>query len=191
MPYQYQNYQSSYPQYQQNYPQNYQYQNNGNQQGQQVAQVQPQIQPQSQLQSQQPQIVQPQIQNGGLVYVRSLQEAFNYPVAPGTSVTFKDENSPYMYTKTKGFSQLEQPVFDVYRLVKEDTNAQNAPVGSSDAENENKNISVEYVSIEDFNAATSEIERLSDIIKDLQNKVETISKKPASRTKKEEKGDES
>ena len=61
-----------------------------------------------------------QIQNGGFVSVRNIEEAYNYPVAPGNSITFKDENAPYVYTKTKGFSQLDQPVFEKYRLVKEE-----------------------------------------------------------------------
>lgn len=60
-----------------------------------------------------------QIQNGGFVSVHSIQEAFNYPVAPGNSVTFKDENSPYIYVKTKGFSQLEEPIFKKFRLIEE------------------------------------------------------------------------
>ena len=59
-----------------------------------------------------------QIQNTGLVSVRSVEEAYNYPVAPGNSITFKDETQPFVYTKTKGFSPLEQPVFEKYRLVK-------------------------------------------------------------------------
>lgn len=63
---------------------------------------------------------QQQIQNGGLVSVRSINEARNYPVAPGNSVTFKDENSPYIYTKTMGFSQLDRPIFEAFRLIKED-----------------------------------------------------------------------
>lgn len=62
---------------------------------------------------------QPQIQNGGFVSVRNEMEARNYPVAMGASVTFKDENSPYIYTKTMGFSQLDVPKFDKYKLVKE------------------------------------------------------------------------
>ena len=69
-------------------------------------------------QIQQPQ--QPQIQNGGLVSVRNIQEALNYPIAPGNSVMFKDESSPFIYVKTKGFSQLEEPIFEKYRLVKEE-----------------------------------------------------------------------
>lgn len=69
--------------------------------------------------NQQPQ----QIQNGGFVSVRSAQEAFNYPVALGNSVTFKDETAPFIYVKTRGFSQLEEPVFEQFQLVKVD-NAQ-------------------------------------------------------------------
>lgn len=61
-----------------------------------------------------------QIQNGGFVSVRSAQEAFNYPVALGNSVTFKDETAPYIYVKTRGFSQLEEPVFEQFQLVKVD-----------------------------------------------------------------------
>ena len=61
-----------------------------------------------------------QIQNGGFVSVRSETEARNYPVAYGNSVTFKDETAPYVYTKTMGFSQLDRPVFEKYKLVKED-----------------------------------------------------------------------
>lgn len=63
---------------------------------------------------------QPQIQNGGFVSVRNETEARNYPVAPGNSVTFKDESTPYvLYTKTMGFSQFDRPVFEKYKLVKE------------------------------------------------------------------------
>lgn len=63
----------------------------------------------------------PQIQNGGFVSVRSEEEARNYPVAQGTSVTFKNETAPYIYTKTTGFSQLDRPMFEKFKLVKEDT----------------------------------------------------------------------
>ena len=62
---------------------------------------------------------QAQIQNGGFVSVRNETEARNYPVGLGTSVTFKDETAPYVYTKTMGFSQLDVPKFDKYKLVKE------------------------------------------------------------------------
>lgn len=91
-----------YPQYQQYYPQ-------------------PTQQAVAQQQAMQPvqQNVQPQIQNGGFISVRSEAEAKNYPVAPGGSVTFIDENAPYCYTKSVGFSQLDRPTFKRFRLVEE------------------------------------------------------------------------
>ena len=64
--------------------------------------------------------VAPPIQNNGFVLVRSEQEARNYPVAYGNSVTFKDETAPYVYSKTMGFSQLDRPIFEKYKLVKEE-----------------------------------------------------------------------
>jgi hypothetical protein len=63
--------------------------------------------------------MQPQISNG-FISVRSEMEARNYPVGLGNSVTFKDENAPYVYTKTMGFSQLDIPRFEKYKLVKEE-----------------------------------------------------------------------
>lgn len=53
------------------------------------------------------------------VSVRNEMEARNYPIAPGNSITFKDEMAPYVYTKTMGFSQLDRPVFEKYKLIKE------------------------------------------------------------------------
>lgn len=76
----------------------------------------PQMYPQNFQQSQQPQ----QIQNGGFIPVPSEDVARNYPVAPGNSVTFKNENAPYVYTKTMGFSQLDRPIFEKYKLVREE-----------------------------------------------------------------------
>ena len=71
---------------------------------------------------------QPQMAQNGFVSVRNIEEAYNYPVAPGNSITFKDENSPFVYTKTKGFSPLEQPVFEKYRLVKVEEPPQGAQI---------------------------------------------------------------
>ena len=79
---------------------------------------------------QQPQMQQPQpvqqtqqqypIVQGGFVRVRNENEARMYPVAPGNSVTFIDETGPYCYCKTVNMGQLDRPVFEKYRLVKED-----------------------------------------------------------------------
>ena len=82
------------------------------------------------------QMQQPAIQQSGFVLVPSEQEARNYPVAPGNSVTFKDENAPYCYVKTMGFNQLDRPTFERYRLVKEDSHVtpQNALTSANGAE---------------------------------------------------------
>jgi hypothetical protein len=83
---------------------------------------------------------QPQIPNNGagnFVSVPNEMAARNYPIAPGNSVTFIDENSPYCYTKTMGLNQLDRPVFKRYRLVEEQDmpqNAQNAPQASEQAQ---------------------------------------------------------
>lgn len=61
-----------------------------------------------------------QYPQNAFVVVRSEEEARNYPVAVGNSITFRNENEPYCYTKTMGFSQLDRPVFEKYRMVKEE-----------------------------------------------------------------------
>lgn len=59
-------------------------------------------------------------QQSGFVRVQNENEARMYPVAPGSSVTFINENAPYCYTKSVDMSQLDRPKFDKYRLVKEE-----------------------------------------------------------------------
>jgi hypothetical protein len=90
----------NYPQY---YPQYYQ---------------QPQ-QPQQQIQN----LQQQQIQDGGFMVVPSEDIARSYPVAPGKCLTFKIEGKPIVIEKSMGFSQLEAPKIDRYRLTKEEAPA--------------------------------------------------------------------
>lgn len=109
-----------------------------------------------------------QIQNGGFVMVKDINEAMNYPVAPGNSVTFKNENLPYIYTKTLGFSQLDNPIFEKFRLVKEvdeqieeivDTTENNVPF-------------VEYVTKEETDNLRTEINVLKEEINFLKEYIE-------------------
>lgn len=76
-----------------------------------------------------------QIQNGGFVSVRSIDEARHWVVAPGKSVTFKIEGAPYVCEKTMGYSQLESPRFEIFRLVREDSSEapENATQPKSDS----------------------------------------------------------
>lgn len=66
----------------------------------------------------QPQQNQPQM--NGFLSVPNEEVARNYPVAPGNSISFKNENAPYVYTKTMGFSQFDQPIFKRYKLIEEE-----------------------------------------------------------------------
>lgn len=107
------------------------------------------------------QLPQPQIQNGGFVNVRSEEEAKNYPVALGNSVTFKDETSPYIYTKTMGFSQLDRPIFEKYKLVKE------MPAEGSKLTNK---------AIEVDDSIKSTIDKMKEEIKRIWSEIEDIKK---------------
>ena len=126
-------------------------------------------QPQQQMapapQMQAPAQTTPQIQNGGFVSVRNEAEARNYPVAPGNSITFKDETAPYVYTKTMGFSQLDRPVFDKYRLVKEEipTETHETPQNG-------------LLELEPINTT---IDALKAEIEAIWSEIETIKKKPS------------
>lgn len=96
---------------------------------------QPQAYAQPVQQAQPMPMQQPQIRSGGIVSVQNETEARRYPVAPGYTVTMRDESAPYLYEKTMGFSQLDQPIFRKARIIFEDTAPQNAqtPAGAPEA----------------------------------------------------------
>lgn len=121
------------------------------QQAQQMPQVQQQAQPQQ------------QIQNGGFISVRSRAEAQNYPVAPGNSVTFKDETAPFVYVKTMGFSQLDRPIFESYRLVKEDAPQTPVENGQNMADKTNNIDLSDYMTKAEFEPILARIEVLEAV----------------------------
>ena len=55
-------------------------------------------------------------------------------------MTFKDETAPYIYSKTMGYSQLDRPVFEKYKLVKEETQEPIANEKMTGTDNELENI---------------------------------------------------
>lgn len=140
-------------------------------------QYQPNFQQQMQNQSNYQQSQQ-QIQNGGFVSVHNENEARNYPIAPGNSVTFKDENAPYVYTKTQGFSQLDRPVFEKYRLVKEEEYQpqQVAQSAHTSAENAEQASNIDYALKSDLRTLWDEIEalkkRMPKAKEEIKNKIE-------------------
>lgn len=91
-------------------------------------------------------------QQNNFIPVPSEEVARNYPVAPGNSVSFKDENAPYIYVKTMGYSQLDTPTFEKFRLVRED---------ASEAAQPKKEIDLSgYVQKDEFNALKRQVEEL-------------------------------
>lgn len=127
------------------------------------------------LPQQQP--VQQHIRSGGIVSVSGEEEARRYPVAPGYTVTMRDDTGPYLYEKTMGFSQLDQPIFRKARIVFEDA-AQTA----QEKQEKPSTPAVVY-------AELSQLEALRDAVaadlNALRAMVESVSeqKKPASRKK--------
>lgn len=114
------------------------------------------------------------IQQSGFVPVRSEQEARSYPVAPGNSVTFKDENAPYCYVKTMGFNQLDQPTFERYRLVKEDIPVAAANAPTSESGNDKGKVT-DYALKSDIEAIRGELDDINAKLKSLSEK-KTIKK---------------
>lgn len=100
-------------------------------------------------QYQQGYVQQPQTQNNGFIRVQNENEARMYPVAPGNSLIFIDENSPFCYTKTVDTSQLDRPKFEKYRLVKEEHEEQYPSTNL-------------YVSSDDFELLKKEVEKIKE-----------------------------
>ena len=75
----------------------------------------------------------PAPQQTQIIHVQNENQAREWSVALGNSVTFIDDNRPYCYTKSMGMSQLEPPVFKRFRLEEEtdDVAPQPAPSDSS------------------------------------------------------------
>lgn len=118
------------------------------------------------------------IQQSGFVLVQSEQEARAYPVAPGNSITFKDESGPFCYVKTMGFNQLDRPIFEKYRLVKEE---QPAETQNSHVEN----VSAEPSKVMDY-ATKDDIDEIWGELDDLRAKLKERSEKRPARAKKAE-----
>ena len=161
------NYQNYFPaSYQQQYPQQptnptWYYQPTVNQPIMQQPQ-QPQAQQQI-VNPQQQQQNQNQVQES-YMKVNDESEARDYLIAPNTSILFIDAYKPYVYIKKMGISQLDRPIFEKYRLVKEDDNA---PVVS------NQTSQIEYITREEFE------KRIAEIMDSNKSKITKASEKDA------------
>lgn len=125
----------------------------------------------------------PQQQFGGFVSVRNEMEARNYPVAPGNSVMFRDETAPYIYSKSMGYSQLDTPRFDKYRLVKEE----DTPVSACEPHTEVLNDKMDNLPTY---ALKSEFDALHELVSTLAEDVDVLKSKRQPAKKKEVVSDE-
>ena len=142
-----------------------------------------------------PQQVQPTTQQqfpvnqAGFVRVRDENEARMYPVAPGNSVTFVNENSPYCYTKTVNMGQLDRPIFEKYRLVKEDDSSTAPEAVQKPVESTAMDLS-KYALAADFAAIRAEIDSIKTDIETFRGDLYGIAGKKKVATKKESVSDE-
>lgn len=114
-----------------------------------------------------PQQMPQQARSNDFILVPNEETARNYPVAPGNSVNFKDENASYIYTKTMGFSQFDQPIFKKYKLIEEET--RNLPEKAVEV-NEAINVSINDLKSK-IEANSSEIEALKKELTELREGV--------------------
>lgn len=154
------------------YPQ-YGYQPQQPQIPQQMAQQMPQQMPQQPVQ---------QIQNGGFLAAPNEEYVRSYPVALGNCVTFKIEGKPYVMEKSMGFSQLDSPKIEKYRLVKEEPEeVANLP---EDGKNNSKEINAT------LDELIGEIEAIKADIKAIKEKLKSITKPVAKKASKDEDDDD-
>ena len=88
---------------------------------------------------------QPQIQDGGFVTIPNADMVYSYPVAMGKCVTFKVEGKPLIIEKSMGFSQLDSPKIERYRLVKEE--AEDVESGASEDVSEVESMKEDIIKI--------------------------------------------
>ena len=121
----------------------------------------------------QPQMPQQTVSNGNgsssFVGVQNEQEARSYPVAPGNSVMFRDEYAPYIYAKTMGKSALDMPVFEKYRLVKEDSVSMASEPSEMPSKEKDIDLSV-YALKDDFKGVYDRINGMQKEINNLREK---------------------
>lgn len=105
------------------------------------------------------QLQQQQQQPSGFIHVQTEAQAREWSVAPGNSMTFIDDNAPFVYTKSQGMSQFDAPVFRRFRLVDE-TNAQSAQKPQEQPSPADKDKLPEYITKAEFEPYKAIIERI-------------------------------
>lgn len=158
------------------YPQ-YGYQPQQPQMPQQMAQQIPQQMPQQMAQM--PQQPVQQIQNGGFLAAPNEEYVRSYPVALGNCVTFKIEGKPYVMEKSMGFSQLDSPKIEKYKLVKEE------PEEMPDLPENDKNENMANI----LDGLINEIEAIKADVKVIKEKLKSMTKPVSKKAPRDEEED--
>lgn len=111
------------------------------------------------------------MQQGGFVPIPSEEDARNFPVQRGTSTTFRDENQPYIYIKTLGTGQLDTPVFEKYRFIKED--AQSTRRADSGLLEDKPDKVSTYATKAEYEALREDMEDLKNVVDKLRRELGT------------------
>ena len=112
----------------------------------------------------QPTVQVPQLQSTSFINVPSEEVARRWEVAPNRTERFIDDNKGYFYTKSVGASILEPPVFERYKIVKEQNNFDQPQVSTTAAVEADLS---EYMTKAEFEDYKSIINDMQDIVKEL------------------------
>ena len=111
----------------------------------------------------------PVAQGGDFVPIPSEEDARNFPIQRGTSITFKDENLPFIYIKKLGMGQLDSPTFEVYEIKKR-TPQSTQRAESAPLREETDNLS-NYVTKAEYGAMCDEIEHIRETVERLRKEL--------------------
>jgi len=81
-----------------------------------------------QQQGQMPQNYGQQNRSPSFYIVQNINEAYNWPIAPGNVLVFKDQDNTHLYTKSLG-SPYDKFIFEIY--TKDNTNQSCEPTGKN------------------------------------------------------------
>ena len=106
----------------------------------------------------------PTLQQSQIIHVQNENQAREWSVALGSSVTFIDDSRPYCYTKSMGMSQLEPPVFKRFRLEEETDEVVSQPKSPDSSAQIDMSL---YMTKSEFEPFKAIIEDMQSIAKEL------------------------
>lgn len=100
-----------------------------------------------------------------------VNDARNYPVAPGNAITFFIEKQPYVCTKQLGKAALDQPVFRKWKLT-EETDDDTAPDVTDEIKNDGYVCKEEHE--KEISSLNNRIDKLEKMLSDMQTKIRPV-----------------